>query len=323
MVLFSHYSNNTGFLNGVLGHDGGQFGVMLFFMLSGFLMSLLYFNQPFNPQQIRRYAVARFARVVPLFVVVVLLSWLLPKLGVSGIFYDIKDGWSLLAHFLLLNGNSVLWTIPPEIQFYGLFVLLWWLYAGQRSLFYLCVAAIIVVLWLLGLPAPERHLGPLLIKFKILMALHYFLAGVLFGLLYRYRQVPTQYRKQGFVFVLLLIPLLYPDIFYQLTGYKHAVWREPFVYAAMCVVFYVIVFLVPDDHPWLANRLGDHLGKVSYSLYLLHLPVLFICLDIIKLSPNFFLIPYLLLAVLSATLSYRLLEDPMRRLLRQRWTDKT
>ena len=85
IVVVSHYSNETDILHGVLGNGAGQFGVMLFFILSGFLMSYLYLNKKLDVENVRYYAVARIARVIPLFVLVVLLSYLLQAVGISGI----------------------------------------------------------------------------------------------------------------------------------------------------------------------------------------------------------------------------------------------
>ena len=42
----------------------------------------------------------------------------------------------------------------------------------------------------------------------------------------------------------------------------------------MGLIFFFVVYLVPDDSVFLENPAGDYLGRVSYSLYLLHVPVL-------------------------------------------------
>lgn len=323
MVLVSHYSNNTRFFNGVLGHDGGQFGVMLFFMLSGFLMAYLYINMPFQASNIKRYGIARFARVVPLFVLVVLVSYVLPKLGFGGIFYDIKDVKSLASHFLLLTGNSVLWTIPPEIQFYILFVFLWWLYSKHTGNLYAVISVVFLCLWLLNFPAPAKQLHGFEIKLKIFMALQYFFAGILFGNLYRDWQAPKKFQHHAYIMMLLILPLLYPDIFKFFTGYQHAMWREMGIFVVMCLIFFSLVFLVPENNRLLANRVGDHLGKISYSLYLLHLPVLYFFLDIAKAAPEQYFLAFIGCAVLVASLSYYLIENPARKKLRALFTQGT
>ena len=57
IVLVSHVSNNVGLWGGVLGHGGGQIGVMIFFVLSGYLMGFLYLDRPFNSAEVWSYAV--------------------------------------------------------------------------------------------------------------------------------------------------------------------------------------------------------------------------------------------------------------------------
>jgi peptidoglycan/LPS O-acetylase OafA/YrhL len=45
IVLVSHYSNESGLLGRALGIGAGQFGVMIFFPLSSFLISYLYLDR--------------------------------------------------------------------------------------------------------------------------------------------------------------------------------------------------------------------------------------------------------------------------------------
>jgi peptidoglycan/LPS O-acetylase OafA/YrhL len=61
IVVVSHYSNSTNILHGILGHGAGQIGVMIFFILSGFLMSYLYMDTAFNRNEIATFMIARIA----------------------------------------------------------------------------------------------------------------------------------------------------------------------------------------------------------------------------------------------------------------------
>ena len=138
IVLITHFSDATGWLDGVLGGRAGQYGVMLFFLLSGFLMAHLYLDRPFERGLIKRYAMARLGRVLPLFLLVVLTSFIAPYVGVSG-FYDLS-GWSyFIAHLLFLEGESVLWSVAPEVHFYWLLVfgfMATWLFVFGHCRFY-------------------------------------------------------------------------------------------------------------------------------------------------------------------------------------------
>ena len=316
IVVLSHYSNFTKLQDGVLGFGAGQFGVMLFFILSGFLMSYLYVGKEPNGGEIYMYAIARVARVVPLFLVVVLASYAFHEPGVWGVLYPIPDELVLISHLSFLSGVSVLWTIPVEIQFYFLFVFMWWVWRKPYGLIYFSIILIALV-WL--------HTNYAIIKglvygvpyeSKLLLVLPYFMAGVFMGRLYAGWVVPSRLKSHYFVLALLFIPLLYPKVFSLLMGYEHMMWRDVTVLSAMSLIFFITTFLVPDDNVFLCNRVGDFLGKISYSLYLLHLPVLFLFKDMAKASPTGFLPVYLATAIGTAYVSYLLIEKPARGTIR-------
>jgi peptidoglycan/LPS O-acetylase OafA/YrhL len=317
IVVTSHYSNHSNLLGGVLGSGGGQFGVMLFFMLSGFLMSYLYLHQRPAGSRLCHYAAARFARVVPLYVAVVLVSWLLIQLGISDALYPIPGWKALLTHLLMLRGVSVLWTIPPEIQFYVLFAGLWWLWGQRPGILYLLLGATFLLLWSQGFPRPTGSVLGLPWDFSLAQALPYFSAGMLYGSLYGKLNLPGRAVRHGNVCVLLLIPLLYPLIFTALTGDSHGMWQDPTILLALSLVFFITVFAVPDDNPLLVNRVGDFLGRISYSLYLWHLPILLAVKPLAAAYPWWSLGPYLLLSIAAAQLSFQVIEDPSRRYLRR------
>ena len=103
IVVISHYSNDTLILGGLLGYGAGQLGVMLFFVLSGFLMTHLYGTQALDSSAAKRFAIARIARVVPLFVVVVIASYALYKAGIRDVFYTSPTAKRLASHPLCLR----------------------------------------------------------------------------------------------------------------------------------------------------------------------------------------------------------------------------
>ncbi|OUD11727.1 acyltransferase family protein [Thioflexithrix psekupsensis] len=311
IVAVSHYSNNTQFLSGFFGTGAGQFGVMLFFILSGFLMSYLYMNQPFNKAMVYQYGVARIARVIPLFLLVVFLSY-----SSANLLYNIPNIQHLMAHLLFLFGTSVLWTIPVEIHFYLLFILLWWFYQKWEGRLYLLLVAIVALLIFLGLPRINTEWLGMPIQFRIFEALPYFLTGLVLGQVYRHWSAPKQWQSGAYLFSLLFIVLLFPQIFQAITGVKHGLWKDVGVLLVVGSVFFSLVFLVPDDHSFLTNSIGDFLGKISYSLYLLHEPVLRGVKQLPIENTWLLLVIFLSLSVLVAALSYFLFENPARRMIR-------
>lgn len=316
IVVVSHYSNMSDLLNGALGKGAGQFGVMLFFMLSGFLMSYLYMEQSFNRASAYRYAVARVARVVPLFLIVVVASFLLQKTGVRGVLYNIPNGESLVSHLLLLSGTSVLWTIPAEIQFYVLFLFMWWFWSKHHAQLFVLLGLVLVGLILSGFPRITGSIQEIPYDLALPQALPYFLVGVVFGQLYRCWMAPLALRSSAYVSVLILIPLFFPEIFASLTGHKHAMWQDAGVIYVVSFVFFVITFLVPNESPLMCNPVGDLLGKVSYSLYLLHMPIMNLLKPYIIAFPRLSLPIFLVVTVGISYLSFRLIERPARRAIR-------
>jgi peptidoglycan/LPS O-acetylase OafA/YrhL len=317
IVVISHYSNATGIFGKTLGAGAGQFGVMLFFILSGFLMSWMYLDREYGKSSRNHFLVARLARVVPLFVFVVLISYFSKEFGVAkGIFYALNGNKDLVTHLLFLYGTGVLWTIPPEIQFYLLFLLLWQLHDIKPKRLYLLIGVIVLALLMTHLPAETRKIRGYPVQANLIIAFPFFAVGMLFGQLYKKWKVPDKLRSHLFLLAFLAIPLLYPKIFRSVFGFDHGMWRDLSVLLTMSAVFFALVFLVPAENKILSNRLGDFLGKISYSLYLLHMPVLHLLNDSAKESPFLFLPIFVFGVTAVSAVFYYLLESPSRNAIR-------
>lgn len=300
-----------------LGRGAGQFGVMIFFLLSAFLISYLYLDTPPTPRLFSNYAIARIARVIPLYLIVVLISFGISRYfhkPLSNFVFDISSIKSLLSHLLLLRGTNLLWTIPTEIHFYLLFALAWIFWPSQKTGVYLIVAILIVTSIFFGKYAvsPVTVFG-LVATPLIAFVFPYFAVGFLLGPLYRRWQPNTRWCSHYYVFALFIIPLLYPVILFNLTGQHHQMWEDVRILVCVCAVFFVVVFLVPEKNWLLENRAGDLLGKISYSLYLLHLPLLLMLKSFGLATGIGGLALFLALAVALSYVSYIALELPMRK----------
>lgn len=70
ITVFVSHAGNAGIIPQFLGRGAGHMGVMLFFTLSAFLLTHLYLHVPATRQNVRTFAIARFARVYSLFIAV-------------------------------------------------------------------------------------------------------------------------------------------------------------------------------------------------------------------------------------------------------------
>ncbi|WP_105169993.1 acyltransferase family protein [Pseudoalteromonas sp. T1lg23B] len=316
IVFFTHFSDITHWLGGVLGGGAGAYGVMLFFMLSGFLMSHLYFDRDFTKANITRYFSARAGRVLPLYLLVVMGSYLLTQFGNDSL-YHIPDISTLLGHLLFLYGESVLWSIPPEIQFYFLFIVFWSLAKHCAGYIYLLVVTVLIGLFLTNFPKIFGDIkGVPYNEFNVLRSLPFFFVGMLFGMHYKSMVIPHYLKSHWFILALCLIPLLYPEFSPIKSDAKHRMWLSYEVLLLMGTVFFCVVFLVPDNNVLLANRVGDFMGQISYSLYLLHMPIIHV-VNQLPITIELKLALSLIFSVLVAYLSFRLFERPIAKVIRR------
>ncbi len=315
IVVVSHYSNETNLYNKLLGEGAGKIGVMIFFLLSGFLLSIIYLNQSADSTNIKKYFVHRVARVVPLYYFVVVTSFLIYKLIGSGPHYNILNLSSLLTHVLFLEGFSVLWTIPVEIQYYVIFPVIWVVFNCSRlAAVLLMVTIILTIFWLtpkFGFNFLGNH-----INFNIFISLPFFIIGMIFG---AYSDNLNKLPKSSwFGLGVCLIFLIYPNIHQNLFDRSIGLWYSFTTLFAVSLFFITWVYMVPKENILFSNKLGDFLGKISYSLYLLHLPILYIFLNYFDdIYPHHLRFPaYIILVLLISTISFYWIENPSKKIIR-------
>ncbi|MBY5783058.1 MULTISPECIES: acyltransferase family protein [Rhizobium] len=291
----------------------GDEAVGLFFALSGFLMAHLYGSRPVTKENVLDFLVSRFARIYPVYLVAVVLVAMLSSMPNLDFVQPIAGVTDFLRHVFLLGSSGVFWSIPPEIQFYLLFPVLWLCLAQPQRYSGMIVGLTVVVVvdGLVELPGP----GIVLVS-----KLPYFLFGALAGIMHSHwnRWIPSALTG---ILTLFLVAVFF-TYRHILPGFSPEFWSLQSAVAAA-----VIVGLVARQPPIAADVLAAapvrFLGKISFSLYLFHVPIMFLArltFDALMPEPALIVVT-LCIAVVGAWFIHETIEVPGRRLLVLIWQD--
>ena len=110
IVLITH-AVNMFFIGTPYLHGTGRIGVWLFFVLSAFLLTYKFERSGFSLLSISNYVIGRVLRIIPLFLISVVVYRLLRMAG-------IKTWSDVLGAIFFRKAYGHLWTIPVEFKFY-------------------------------------------------------------------------------------------------------------------------------------------------------------------------------------------------------------
>lgn len=320
LVIPSHFTVVAPrFLHGAA-RDSGHAGVMIFFMLSGFLMGYLYLAQAPTGHAIARFLVRRGARVVPLYAVVVLACFAIasapPDLQLWA--YKVDSLRRLAEHLAMIRGSNALWTVPLEVQFYLLVPLLWLAAASAPRATLVGLGATIAALYLCHATLDLTHDS---LAARAAVALPYFLAGLAIS---RLVTPATGGRAWDVLFVAALAAMLlcYPALVPPSRLGASEAWHSPLI---LIVVTLLLIATLRSRlaEIVLGSRLMRFLGRISYGIYLLHMLILTNLARVTGLQPKAYILFALSLVVIlaAAQLAYVLIERPARDGI-NRWFDR-
>ena len=277
--------------------SGGWVGVDIFFVLSGFLLSIPFLRWHFfqqSPVALPRYFQRRLLRVLPAYYAQIILL-----LGISLLFSSkaLPETGSLLSHGLMIhnfwfayNGdiNRVYWTLPIEFGFYLLLPLLMlWATTPKKLLILFVLSTVIAISYRYGVfqwVADSSTAKKQWILNQLPGRLNQFLSGMLAAyvyLLYRNgKQQPLQQWLSRAGFFLGLAGIIYLLYFFSGGMHKHfwqGHWSLFVWYGAAGLAIALLVLSLALNHGWISklfsNPLMLFLGLISYSLYLWHYPM--------------------------------------------------
>ena len=294
----------------------GALGVAVFFVLSGFLMSYLYGRAKWDVDAVTRYVIARFSRIAPIYWLVVTVCILISYYEPDSDFpMKVYGAQQIFRHYFFGGSGYVFWSIPPEIQYYIFFVLIWWAIAHRSKILYalpllalVCAALLLTHSLWPGLTLPNK--------------IHLFLGGTIAGLLPREIWKPAALdtgagKPKTTALMLLqlgaLAVLLAPLWLYD---------SQPGLYSATELGFAlaVSIYLLSIPSAWtrvmFASPFMRKIGHASFSIYLMHVLVFYFGQRAFGLSRTDYHPLWLLLgvaAVLLPMVASKYLEIPLQK----------
>lgn len=312
IVLLQHDIIRTLFVDFI---DLGRFGVVLFFMISGFVIPYSFSGS----SPIARFFVSRFFRLYPAFwfgvAFVILVDYFF--LGVSYPLQVVLANITMLPKFFGVKEISgVYWTLFIEMIFYGmcagLFVLNilknWVVVAGLVFLFTLMGPWIMLTNELLNTHLPTQflsfHLSFLFLGFLLRMSF------------YDESLSENKKSRQWISMFLVVFQLMSAGI---ATGVFFKVSPGVFSpYDGMgVVVSYLLamgLFLSVVKYRFSLGVFWQKMGDISYSMYLLHTPVCIIFIVLLgPISITLTVLFSILFSILVSKFSFVLIEVPFQR----------
>ena len=328
---------------------GGFLGVDLFFVLSGYLISSLIIKEykktgslnlyNFYIRRARRLLPAVYFMITVVLVVMVMFNGvLLKKSHLDAIFgYIYSSNWWYIFHkldyFDSFGSQSPfkhLWSLAIEEQFYMIFPLLFLLinrkkkdkdgfYKLNRNFLYVILGVILVSLIVHIILFDINNISR--IYFGTDTRAFSLLVGAVGAILYPMDKLNTKITPQEnllySVVSLISIAALITIMIYT-SEYNTWLYRGGFLLVAILGI--IIIISSGKQHTVMAKLLSFKpvvfIGKISYSLYLWHFPVLVLTTPVSEIGkPNiFFVVLRVILTFILAIISYALVETPIRKL---------
>lgn len=297
-VCFFHFTHgNPGFLSedNILYQAGryGFLGVDVFFVISGFVIPYSMHRAGYTFSALGRFLGKRFVRIEPPYLLSIILVLALNWISTLSPYYRGSefsiDFTQLVLHFGYLNAffgmpwlNDVYWTLAIEFQYYLIialvFPLLTW---NNKTVYYI----FLLVFALLGFLIDSHSF---IFNYSLL-----FIVGIL---LFQFR---IGYLKKNEFGALLLIALMLIFIKFD----------KRYLVAALLPYFFIMYF----DFK---GKIAAFLGNISYSLYLVHIPIGGRIINISEvlfadaLMRDLMVFAALAISIFSAWLFYLFIEKP-------------
>lgn len=305
-------------------HNFG-FGVDIFFLISGFLISYLLQEEKvkYGKIDIKNFYIRRILRIWPMYYLLIIIGIILPRYSHSGDIHLIPNlfffgNFDTMYHGWSNTGTNHLWSICIEEHFYLVFPFLAAFLSSdklKKALLLLITGAIVFrILTLINVQDSWMRLS-----------LHTFsrvdtiLLGAYLGILYQEGTIKVVNTSRFFVGILsfVLVFLLCTDDIGLFTN-AFLVGLRKYSYVGIVAILVGTYLFHPQAASWSKKTPLHYLGKASYSIYMIHPIIIEVFAFVFKRfhihSTYLFLITISALTIVLSICTYEGIEKPILRL---------
>lgn len=311
----------------------GDLGVDLFFVLSGFLITILLLKEKEICKNIsyKNFYLRRVLRIWPLYYFIIIVSlFILPNISYFNRghleLYNSKELLKVVVLFVLLLPNVLYlikpipfaaqtWSIGTEEQFY----LVWPLIVNKLKNHKIVFLSCIVGYWIIYASINLNFFNDIpyfnlfknyykLLKFDVISV------GAFGAILFYENRKGVNRLNNLFVFTLSIIALI---LLYMYLPNTYEFFR--LIYAILFIIIILNLVGNKEIENIFENKLLKYLGKISYGIYMYHQIIVVLVLKMVleyfnqfNLFENILVyIATILLTIVISHISYKYLEEPI------------
>lgn len=305
----------------------GHVGVDLFFVLSGFLITLSLWNS----KSFSHFFLKRVKRIAPLAITTTLIFWGIQTDFSEITLFNITD---LFSHIFFINGffpqfystiNPVTWSISIEMAFYIVLPVVWIICAKKNMKKFFTIFSVLVCfsfiyrafLFYYFQENPEINSHVKIIYSEQLWGrLDQFFIGIILAYVYTKNniQIMRGLKNRAIVFISSVVVILSSYLFfvYQ-SDFRDIFLLQIFLHTATALGFAGLLygFIETNDESFIKNNSVTNFlswcGTISYGIYIFHFAVISLVykqsefLNSVGISVG---LQFLLISVITTVLSY-------------------
>ena len=264
---------------------GGFIGVDIFFVISGFIITKIIIENKIENFLLLPFYERRIKRIIPLLAIVLIVSigslffvfdfFLLNKninasFSISAVVSNFYF-WASAVLYQFAEKNSLInlhfWSLSIEMQFYIFFPLLFVIFKSKEKVIHFIIFILIGLSYLFVLKNYKMH--NMFNFYNSFSRVFEFLSGAIIFLYSDFIKQKIKKKFHSYIYILGLIILFLYLQFLQNEDY------HPSPYTLVFIVGIGAMIIFNNDESFKKIKKGfSYLGKISYSLYLWHFPML-------------------------------------------------
>lgn len=315
------YPFNLSFFKMVFNH--GDLAVPYFFILSGFILAVVYSQPSKKNIKIFDFYILRLSRIIPAYALSLIL------LAPIFIIYEFPPLSTLIINILILQGwfnnhtiNFASWSLTVEIFFYILFPIIIRLIHEIKNKYLIISSILFLIIYyyfiknlldkVIFFPPPIRYI------------FHFYL-GMVYGVIlypsiikYKNKKIFNNYIS---IFILFILSIcLYINIYFYNGGINNDIYIS-IIFTGMIIAFALDKSILSEIFNWWPLIL---LGEISYAMYILQFPVYYCFNEICdSLYLNFQILifqkgsavnfwTFIIFLITTSWLCFHFIENPIR-----------